>query len=503
MILGSPGSAEVQCRNEEQCHNAGVRRRLSQIAQRAGAGATRLLRSDPIAAPSEAAPEPAEDAPIGAGCGLDAGIATRGPRAAAVFAASGRDTSRPGRGCTVVVADSPDLLEGLRPGVAGVSLAELAPTASVPAFDAGTLNPVGWKPVHDTGPATLPAGAEGGAEVAAIRRAHHVEDWTGAQTDPAVRAGELAAAAATGAVVLVAHTDPELESHLGSELYGLMTDSPRITGADGHQRELLSVAMRRAALRRHSLSARARQVLSAAGVDGSGPPLVSVLVPTRRPDQLPNVVDSIRRQAYPRVEVVLALHGDGFDSTAVEAQLDRLNRPARAVHIAADRVFGEVLNAGLAASEGELIAEFDDDDIYGPEHLWDLVLALEYSGAALVGKASEYVYLAGADRTVRRFVGLGERYIDPERYGIAGPTVLVPRQTLDAIGGWRPIGLGADRTLTQDVGAHGGKVYRTHGSGFVLMRHGTGHTWETDELYFLEQAQDERDGCDLRFAGVI
>lgn len=497
MILGSPGSAEVQC------HNAGVRRRLSQIAQRAGAGATRLLRSGGVAAPSEAAPGPAADAPIEGGSSLDAGIATRGPRAAAVFAASGRDTGRLGSATTVVVGDSPDRLARLPAGVAGVSLPELDPTASVPAFDAGTVNPVGWKPVHDAGPATLPAGADAAAEVAALRRAHHVEDWTGPHADPAVRAGELAAAAAAGAVVLIAPADPGLESHLGGELYGLMTDAGRITGADSHQREILSVAMRRAALRRHSLSARSRQVLAAAGLDGSGLPLVSVLVPTRRPDQLPNVVNSIRRQTYPCLEVVLALHGDSFEAAAVEAQMDRLDHPARAVHIAADRVFGEVLNAGLAASEGELIAEFDDDDIYGPEHLWDLVLALEYSGAALVGKASEYVYLAGADRTVRRFVGLGERYIDPERYGIAGPTVLVARETLEAIGGWRPIGLGADRTLTQDVGAHGGKVYRAHGSGFVLMRHGTGHTWETDELYFLEQAQDERDGCDLRFAGVI
>ena len=65
------------------------------------------------------------------------------------------------------------------------------------------------------------------------------------------------------------------------------------------------------------------------------------------------------------------------------------------------------------------------------------------------------------------------------------------------------MGVGEDRALAQDVAASGGKVYRTHGSGFVLVRHGVGHTWKADDSYFLEQAQDGRDGCDLRFAGVV
>ena len=174
--------------------------------------------------------------------------------------------------------------------------------------------------------------------------------------------------------------------------------------------------------------------------------------------------------------------------------------PARAVPVDADQSLGGVLNEALAASTGELVAKFDDDDLYGPHHLWDLVLAAEYSGAALVGKVSEYVYLAGVDRTVRRFVGFGERYIDPERSGVAGATALALRPALDAIGGWRPMGVGEDRALTQDIAAGGGRVYRTHGSGFLAVRHGSDHTWEADDAYFLEQAAESRDGCDLHFA---
>lgn len=156
----------------------------------------------------------------------------------------------------------------------------------------------------------------------------------------------------------------------------------------------------------------------------------------------------------------------------------------------------------LAAASGEIVAKIDDDDLYGPDHLWDLVLAAEYSGAALVGKVSEYVYLTETGRMVRRFVGFGERHIDPERLSVAGGAVAVRREALDAIGGWRAMGVGEDKALAQDIATDGGSVYRTHGAGYVLVRHGAGHTWETDDSYFLEQAHETCEGCDLQFAGM-
>ena len=467
----------------------------------AGDEAATKQRPTPAAAPEPGAADSSRPRPR-ADYSLGAEIVTRGPRAARVFAASSRAGEHSYSRDAVVVADTVELLASVRPVAAVVALSELHPAASVPAFDAETVNPIGWKPEHDRAVASRPGPGAATISLATMRRANHVRDWTDIRDDPAMRAGELAAAAAAGAVVSVERGGPELESCLGGELYSLMTGTERIAGADAHEREMLSIAMRRAALRDHSLRARARQVLTAAGLDGPGLPLVSVLVPTRRPHRLPAVVDAVAAQTYPHVELVLALHGDGFERAAVDAQLDRLKRPARAVAVAADRSLGEVLNEALAASGGEMIAKLDDDDLYGRHHLWDLVLAAEYSGAALVGKVSEYVYLAGPNRTVRRFTGLGERYIDPVRAGVAGPAVVVSRHALEAIGGWRPLGVGEDRALAQDVAAHGGKVYRTHGAGFLLMRHGAGHTWEADDSYFLEQAQDGRDGCDLGFAGI-
>ena len=430
------------------------------------------------------------------------GIGTLGPRSASVLGAPTPPRDWDGGLIAIVVADTADMLTGLPPEVIGVALTELPRNVSVPAIDTTTTNPIGWKASPEPPVLRAASGPGTSPDPRVLRRVHHLEDWTSASSDPAMRAGELAAAAATGGDVCVTEGGRELESCLGRELYALMTDAERIKSADDHEREAVSIAMRRAALRDHSLRARAGQVLAAAGLDEPHLPLVSVVVPTRRPHRLPEVVDAVGSQTYPHIELVLGLHGDGFDGAETSAQLGRLQLPARTVSVPADQSLGEVLNAALGVAEGRFIAKFDDDDLYGPHHLWDLVLAAEYSGAALVGKVSEYVYLAGADRTVRRFAGLGERYIDPERSSVAGGAALFCREALEAIGGWRTVGVGEDKALASDIAEHGGQLYRTHGSGYLLVRHGDGHTWAAEDAYFLDQAHSVRLGCDRRFAGI-
>ena len=144
---------------------------------------------------------------------------------------------------------------------------------------------------------------------------------------------------------------------------------------------------------------RARQACRAAGVDPPPWPRVSVLLATRRPALLAHAVANVSLQRYPHLELVLALHGPGFDP---EAALAGFAHPVKVLRLDAERPLGSVLGAASAAASGPLLTKMDDDDIYGPEHLWDLVLAHEYSGAALVGKFPATVYLPRLDRTVRQ-----------------------------------------------------------------------------------------------------
>jgi hypothetical protein len=133
-----------------------------------------------------------------------------------------------------------------------------------------------------------------------------------------------------------------------------------------------------------------------------------------------------------------------------------------------------------AAATGQLVTKVDDDDHYGPEHIWDLVLARHYTAATVVGKGSEFVYLEPKNLTVRRRMG-AEFFTDT----VAGGTIALSRDDLAAAGGWPPVPRSVDRALLDRVIDGGGTVYRTHPIGFVYTRHGDGHTWETDLAYFL------------------
>jgi hypothetical protein len=212
-------------------------------------------------------------------------------------------------------------------------------------------------------------------------------------------------------------------------------------------------------------------------------PSVSALLVTMRQDHLPNAIATLGSQTYPEMEIVLGLHG--VDMTPeVERALAESGRPTEVVEVPAERSFGEALGEVTARARGSLVTKIDDDDIYGPEHVWDLVLARHYSGATLVGKAPEFVYLEQLGVTVRRPVLRSETFAGT----VAGGTMLIARGDLEALGGWRPLSRAVDRGLLDRVRRDGGLTYRTHSLGFIYKRHGDGHTWDPGLEHFLHRS---------------
>ena len=361
-----------------------------------------------------------------------------------------------------------------------------------PTFDLQVYNPIGWKrEVHNEvgalGPLEwLPAGCEarrviGRRDLCGLRRVHHLEDTQAFHVDVVKRAGELTRLAAAGVIVHLEDDDQDLPILLGADLHRLMTAD--VQGLDVDAREMLSIRMRRAALKQHSFWAVARR-----NAPPGAPklPLVSILLATRRPRFLPWALAAVAAQTYPELELVLALHGGPF--TEVEHRVAELPYPTKVVQVPAGEPLGVVLNAATQASSGTLLAKMDDDDAYGANHVWDLVLAHEYSRAQLVGKSIEYIYLAASDRTLLWRNGDNERY---RVFLPAGGASLIARRDLDRVGGWRKAPRGVDKTLMEDVLRTGGSVYRTHGAGFLLVRHGLRHTWTDrngDDAFLLARA---------------
>ena len=212
-------------------------------------------------------------------------------------------------------------------------------------------------------------------------------------------------------------------------------------------------------------------------------PTVSVALTSRRPELVPVALAMIAAQRDVELEVVVALHGCG-DADEVERQLQGAGLDGRAMVVDAAVPFGAVVDAAADAGTGEYVLKWDDDDLYGPDHVLDLVLAQRQTGAGVVGKAPEFVHFDQDATTVWRTPGKAEA----ASLGLAGGTLLTPRPALDEIGGYPPVGRAVDHYLKVAMRDAGLGIFRTHGFGFALRRHELGHTWTDTEDRYRAQA---------------
>ena len=402
-------------------------------------------------------------------------------------------------------------LFALRPTtpIAATSIAQVRPSRS-PLVDEQRLNPRGRRPesyrsdaprfLLRTGPRLEPAAGNGppwgwpGASwrrsswrrslqpelswrtVTALRSVGVVE--CGQLADTGEAASLLVQLAMTGVIVHAPAISPAVAELLAPDLLAAIAQPLPSPDTGPLELEMRSVQQRRAALRGHSVQ-----------FGQTKPPSVSALLATKRAEHLPGILRAIAEQTYPDLEIVLCLHGIELPDACAEF-LAQCGRPVQVVPVPGEVSFGVALGLATARAGGALVTKFDDDDTYGPEHVWDLVLARGFSGATLVGKGIEFVYLEDADVTVRRRSGQPEADTDV----VAGGTMLIARSELEQLGGWRPVPRSVDRGLLDRVNRAGARIYRTHPLGYLYHRRSSGHTWAADDDFFLRNPRQRWQG---------
>lgn len=246
-----------------------------------------------------------------------------------------------------------------------------------------------------------------------------------------------------------------------------------------------SVRLRRAVLQEHTVAGERARTRS-----------VTITLVTRRPAFLAHALDQVLQQTHPRLELIVV--GHGFDPTASIEQRHRSASVAlRTAELPRDRTLGDGLRLASEMASGELVVKMDDDDWYGPQLVSDLVVALEVSGAELVGSAMDFVYLASLGLTVRRGAA-------SERFGshVSGATLLLRRDDLISLGGWPRVPRAVDSRLLDAVRASGGAHYAMHGFGYLVNRHLEGNTFTADDAWFLSGSSAQWPGLDLAAADV-
>ncbi|MDC5698354.1 glycosyltransferase [Intrasporangium calvum] len=203
-------------------------------------------------------------------------------------------------------------------------------------------------------------------------------------------------------------------------------------------------------------------------------PTVSALVSTNRPHQLDHVLSTLAAQQDVDLEVVVLTHG--FDGAATVRDKAKALGIANLVAIEApsDLPLGACLNRLVTAASGDVVAKIDDDDLYGPHYLRDQLNALDYSGAAVVGKQAHHMYLKAEDLTIVRFPEREHRFTD----FVMGPTIVTSRDVALAHP-FPELGRGEDTGFLRGISDAGAQIYSADRFGFIQVRDtnaGT-HTW--------------------------
>lgn len=373
------------------------------------------------------------------------------------------------------------------------------PGTVLPPVDTAVVSPRGFlpypqKPARMLEPGELGLGGDLDEAGLAVLRQHHYlgvdgASFGGRDWELARRLSQLAVA---GVPLLARELSVQVRSLLGDQLMDCIQAFD--AGDPPVLRESKSIDLRRTALDRYSPKPAWNILLDQLGKPLLPLPSVSVVLATRRPEKLASALGQLARQSWEALEAVVVLHGFDADLPQVRRALEDYPGELQLRSVPAEMIFGDVLNAGVRAASGEFICKMDDDDWYGPHHVRDLVHAKDFSGAVLVGAQVEFVYLESLDITTRR-PPLGEQYSDH----VAGGTMMLGRDELRQLGGWRPVHRAVDRCLLEAVKAAGGLIYRSHGQNYMMHRHSGadshgGHTWNPEDSIFLQSVAEQWDG---------
>ncbi|WP_208749030.1 hypothetical protein [Arthrobacter sp. PM3] len=382
---------------------------------------------------------------------------------------------------------------------------------SIPPVDTELINPVGFDSFPSSGSCSTRRSGHTGQRlvadtnsvilghlddgrlserlVGALRTFAFVNDYPDSHVGPAQRASFLIDAAAAGVPVVPHNLDPLTARYLSNSLREVYSEATESLFEDRLSREAFVASAHRAAYRGHGNRNVLSLLLNAAGhgTRHNARPTISVLIPSKRPEFISNAIEQLRRQSWKSIQPIFGFHGFTLRDISVQDRNELSSMSALVHETAADSVFGDLMNTMTEMADGSLIAKMDDDDWYGEHHLEDLLHAHEYSRAILVGSGVRFIYLSGADITVRR--ALTQSY----RYGghPGGPTILLARDDLRSVGNWATVSRGIDTALTNAIAAAGGSVYQGNPLNFLFNKRDSGHTWNATSEYFLRGKTDQ------------
>lgn len=253
---------------------------------------------------------------------------------------------------------------------------------------------------------------------------------------------------------------------------------------------------------KHTYAHRAEKVLETVGLNVQSPflrmPSVSAVVSTYRPHFVRSVIDTVASQRGLVPELVLLTHG--FEENQAELRAYAADQGIEHFTLLTgpkSDPLGVCLNNLVAASSGDVIANFDDDDFYGQHYLLDSINAMKFSNADLVGKFATYMYSEDDDMVTLRNPGKEHMFTD----FITGAT-FVGRREVFTRNPFLPMSRGEDSRFLTSVEQSGASIFAGDRFNFMQIRGRHDHTWNVDHLELYANSVVESYGRNARHVEV-
>ncbi|MBI2892664.1 MAG: glycosyltransferase [Deltaproteobacteria bacterium] len=199
---------------------------------------------------------------------------------------------------------------------------------------------------------------------------------------------------------------------------------------DADRRERFAHAGYRVVQSEHTYSHRLAAILRTIGVPAAveEAPLVSLVAEVTSVQGVPELLDTARRQTHAPIELVLTVDpgrisaadvrkcGAGVDGVVV-LELPGTMPP------------GERRDQAIARSRGAWLAFLGGLDCYGAHFVFDSLLAVRFTDAAIIGKRTTYCFVRDSDEMLLRQPGQAHRHVQR----VASGTLLVRRDVFDDV----------------------------------------------------------------------
>lgn len=244
----------------------------------------------------------------------------------------------------------------------------------------------------------------------------------------------------------------------------------------------------------HTYTHRAMQILRALDLEPSQSknpaPKISIVAPTKRPEQVEFLASQIARQEFDGFEVLIGTHG--FQLNSEERNAIRKSILSNSgctscnfIFQPAQKTLGSILNDLCDRANGQFISKFDDDDLYLPNFLRDQFNTICWSGADIVGKGTTFVHSTDSEIMLRRRPNFEHTWT----HHVAGATLLFRKAVLDRIN-FTGKNQGEDTSFLEAALDANLSIYSGDRFNYVTIRH-TKNTWNLETRDLLRNSDIE------------